>query len=152
MEPIDLSPKSDFFIATDTLQTAKELQTNLSTMDANLQQQFAVEAIEILGDPRQLQGSNRILVHTLGAMVLYQGVDAISSDEELYHRTYFADAIMRSNFSRFAFIQFGSLSSLCLRLCETQVLASSSNPEFVGEKIRSGVFVPVHAVESLLAA
>ncbi len=152
MEAIDLSPRSNLVVPADTLQVAKELQTNLATMEAEMQVVFAAEAIEVMGDPRELHGGNKVIVHTLGALVLYQGKNAVSSDEQLYHDTYFADAVMHSNFSRFTFIRYGTLSSLCLQLCEARVLASKSNPLFVGERIRSGVFVPVHSVESLLAA
>ncbi len=152
MEPRDLSPPSELYIARDVIETAKELQTNLASMDEATQPHFAVEAIELLGDPREIYGSRKILIHALGAFVLTRDTERISIDESLYHGTYFGDAYMKSNFSRFGYVRTSLVKSLCLVLVETEILSSASNPTFEGEKIHSGVYVPMHSVEALFAA
>lgn len=141
--------KTDIFIGDDPIATAKELQTHLAGVHPEAQAEQAAHAIDVLGDPREIYGSRRLFIHALGAHVLAQG---LSEDELLYHGTYFADAMFATEFSRFAFIQHPKVRSLSLFLVETRVMASQSNPDFVGERIRSGVFVPVHAVESAFAA
>lgn len=152
MEPRDLRPTNELFIANDVIATAKELQTHLSAVNPSEQPKMAVEAMEMLGDPRELYGSKKVLIHALGASVLFGGQRAASFDEELWHGTYLADTYMKANFSRFSYIQAGKIASICLSLVEANIIKSESNPEFVGEQIHSGVYVPVHAVETVLAA
>lgn len=152
MEPRDKNRTGELFIADDIIRTAKELQTHLSSVSYDEQPAMAAEAMDVLGDPRELYGGSKIYVHALGARVLFGGSAAISFDEQLWHNTYFGDAYFKANFSRFSFIRYHAVSGICLTLVETDVLKSNSNPEFEGEKIKSGVYVPIHAVETVLAA
>lgn len=152
MEPIDLSPKSELFVATDIIKTAKELQTNLASMHPEVQTEYATHALHVIGSTETIYGARKLFIHTLGMHVLYSGVKQMSMDEELMHGTYIADAYVRSYFMEFGYIGHTAVKSLCLRLVETEVIKSSTDPSFNGEVIRSGVFVPVHAVETVLAA
>lgn len=152
MEPIDLKQKTDLFVSQDVLQTAKELQTHLATVSYDEQPVVASEAIEVLGDPRELYGGREVYVHALGVRVLYAAENALSFDEQLWHGTYIADSYLKARFSRFTYVRSRAVSSICLGLVETDILRSGSNPEYEGEKIRSGVYVPVHAVETVLVA
>lgn len=152
MESVDLTRPSELFVADDIIRTAQELQTHLSAVSYDEQPKMAADAMDVLGDPRELYGGKKVLVHALGARVLFAGPQAISFDEQLWHGTYFGDAYLKANFSRFSYIRSFGLAGLCLTLVETAVLKSHSNPEFEGETIKSGVYVPVHAVETVLAA
>lgn len=154
MEPIDLRPAGgvEIFVADDLLKTARALQEHLATISYDQQPEMAVEAMEILGDPRELYGSKKIFVHALGARVLHGGSVSISFDEELWHGTYLGDAYLKAQFSRFSYIRTRALSGICLNVVEATILRSQSNPEFEGEKITSGVYIPVHAAETVLAA
>lgn len=152
MEPLDLKQTSNLFIASDIIQTAKELQTHLVSVPFDNQPEVAAQAIETLGDPRELYNSKKLLIHAIGARVIADYAHRLTDDEVMYHGTYLGDAYLKGNFSRFAHVRSRAFSSLCLMLVETSVLRSASNPEFEGEVIRSGMYVPVHAVESVLAA
>lgn len=152
MEPRDLKQTPELFIADDIIRTAKELQTHLSTVSYDEQPDMAVEAMDVLGDPRDLYGSKKVFVHALGARVLFGGPHAISFDEQFWHGTYIGDAYLKANFTRFSYIRSPGVSGICLALVETDILKSHSNPEFEGERIKSGVYVPVHAVETVLTA
>lgn len=146
---VDLRPPSTLFVSSDVLKTAQELQDNLAQQPLDNQPEMAAQAIELLGDPRELLGSHNIYVHALGTFVLANG---LSEDDRLYHGTYFGDAYLGAYFSRFGYVQHQKFRSISLILTDVNVIKSSSNPEFEGETLRSGVFVPVHAVESTLAA
>lgn len=148
MKAVELG-RPDIFVGSDPIATAKELQTHLAEVQPEAQPLQARYAIEALGDPRELYGSRHLFVHVLGAHVLQTG---LSEDELLYHGTYFGNALMETDFGRFAYIRHPAVQGLCLWLFETRIIASPTNPDFVGERIRSGVFVPVHAVESAFAA
>lgn len=152
MEPVNLKQTSHLFIAADILETAKELQTHLASVPYDNQPEVAAQAIDVLGDPRELYNSKKVFIHAIGARVIADFAHSLTDDEIMYHGTYFGDAYLKGNFSRFAHIRSTTFSSLCLMMVETAVLKSDSNPEFEGEVIRSGVYVPVHAVESVLAA
>ncbi len=152
MEPLDFSRPSQIFIADDIIATAKELQSHLATISFDDQPAYAADALDVLGDPRELYHSKRLYIHALGAQVLMNGHDALSFDEQIYHGVYLGDAYFKAQFSRFCFIRSRVVSSLCLTLIDATVLSSTSNPEFEGESIRSGVYVPVHSVETVLAA
>lgn len=148
MEPRD---KNELFVADDIIKTAKELQTHLSGISYDEQPRMAVEAMEVLGDPRELYGGRKLFVHALGARIL-RGEVALSFDEEAYHGVYLADAYLKGEFSRFAYVRSHAVAGLCLSLVETKVLESKSNPEFNDEKIQSGMYIPIHAVEMVLSA
>lgn len=152
MEPRDKNQTGELFIADDIIKTAQELQSYLSGVSYDEQPKMAAEAMDVLGDPRELYGCKKVLVHALGAKILFAGSNAISFDEQLWHGTYIGDAYFKANFSRFSYIRSHSVSGICLTLIEADILKSTSNPEFEGEKIKSGVYVPVHAVETVLAA
>lgn len=152
MEPVDLRQTVDLFIASDILDTARELQTHLASVSYDEQPEIASQAIDILGDPRELYDSKNILIHALGARILLNGLGPISVDEQIYNGIYFGDAYIKARFSRFAYVQSRAISGICLSIVEAKVLSSKSNPEFDGEIIRSGVYVPVHAIEMVLVA
>ena len=152
MDPVNFSSTTKIFVATNLLETAKELQLHLSTISYDEQPAYAEEAIEIMGDPREIYGSKKILLHSLGAMVLCSNSPVSSIDEQLLHGTYFGDAIVRANFNRLAYVRHSALRSLCLNLAEVSILRSKTNPDFEGENIRTGVYIPVHSVNLLLAA
>lgn len=152
MEPRDKNQTGELFIATDIIRTAQELQTHIAGLPRDDQPQMAVEAMDVLGDPRELYGSKKLLIHALGASVLFGGEYALSFDEQLWHGTYIGDAYLRANFTRFSYIQSHRVSGICLTLVEASILSSNSDPLLEGEKIQSGVYVPVHSVETVLAA
>lgn len=152
MEPRDEKQTGELFIADDIIRTAKELQTHIAGLPPDAQPQMAVDAMEMLGDPRELYGGNKVFIHALGAAVLYGGAVSLSFEEELWHGTFISDVYMKANFSRFSYLQSPAVSGLCLMLVEANILESSSDPLLKGEKIRSGMYVPVHAVETVLAA
>jgi hypothetical protein len=149
MNHVILGWQPDILVTTDPIIAAQQLQIQLSAFKPEDQPAMAARGIDMIGDPREICGGRKVWLHTLGAHILAQG---LSDDEMLYHGTYFGDVTVRTEFSRIAFVQHRTVQSLCLSLVETNVIASPSNPEFVGENIRSGVFVPVHAIESAFAA
>jgi hypothetical protein len=152
MEPRDEKQTGEIFVADDIIKTAQELQAHIASLPYESQPQMAVEAMGILGDLSELYGSRKVLIHALGASVLFEDTEAMSLDQQFWHGTFIGDAYLRTNFTRFAFIQSQKVSGICLSLIETSILRSSSDPLLEGERIRTGVYVPVHAVETVLAA
>lgn len=142
--------KNQLFITSEmnVIETAKEYQFALSFEPFDERPRKAAEAIEIIGDPRELVGGRRIIVHSLVAYVLHDG---LSQDAEIYHDTQLSDVVLQSEFSRLAFVNHRRLSAFCLYLFNNHVV-SSREKIFDTERIQSGVFVPVHEVESVWAA
>lgn len=150
MNIIDLKPTGvELYVADDVVRTAQELQEHLASVHPEAQTEQAAHAIEAMGDPRTINGARKVLVHSLGAVILYQG---LSLDDILYDGTYLDEVFLRADFSRLAFVRSSSMRSLCLSLFDIQILRADKNPRFEGTTIRTGVFVPVHAVESVLSA
>jgi len=141
--------ESLLFQATDLIETAREFQTHLTTLSPDLQPEAAAYAIDAMGDPREIHGASKIWVHAMGAAVLNIG---LTFDDELYHGTYFDDSIFKGRFSRLAYVRHALMNSLCLTLLDTSVVHARDNHDFEGTQVKSGVFVPVHAVESILVA
>lgn len=143
-----LEPKlNELFVASDIIETAKEFQSFLAFEPTEKQPQKAAEAIEVMGDPRELLGGRKLIVHSLGAYVLF---DNLSSDSEIYHGAQLTDVILKSEFSRLAFVQNIKMGMLCLYLFNNLVLKTREKV-YDNSEISSGVFVPVHEVDSIWA-
>jgi len=152
LHAIELGPKSaleEKFFRGSAIELAQELQANLAGFDEATQEQMAPEAVKALGDPHELLGGSDVYVHSRGAVIAATGMGDI---EALYHGTYFADVYMASTFARFVYLKSTLARGLCLMMVETDILASASNPEMEGEHLPTGMYVPVHSVESAFAA
>lgn len=154
MEPIDLSPKPKLFVATDLIETAKELQTDLAGMHPEVQGEFAVHAINALGDPSDINGVTKLFLHACGAIVLSDALTTASTDYEWANGKYYIDAFVKARFNRFAFVHYESFNSLSLQLLDAQILAEEADEMSLGvASLRyMKMYVPVHSVESVLAA
>lgn len=146
---VELGPKSKFFVPGNIIDAAKELQTHLAGFDEATQEQMAGQAVKALGDPHEIYGGSHLYLHSTGAVITATGM---GETEALYHGTYFADVYMAGEFGRFVFLKSALARGLCLMMFETEVLTSASNPEMEGECIPTGMYVPVHSVESTFAA
>lgn len=153
MKYASLEPSSELFVGKSLIENAKEYQAYISTIDDQSQQeQLAQEAIGLLGDPDEILGSEKIILHALGAHVYSNKTSASSMDELLLNGKYFSDVTMKSYFNQLAFVRSNTIASLCLWLSEVKIIRSKSDPEFVGQKIATGVYVPVYAVESIFSS
>jgi len=140
--------QKSIFVPQDPVEAAKEFQFALAFEPYDERPRKAAEAIDIIGDPRELVGGRKVIVHSLAAYVLHDGM---SQDAEIYHNTFLSDVVLRSEFSRLAFVSHQKLSAFCLYLFNSQII-SSKERIFDSERIQSGMFVPVHEVESVWAA
>jgi len=134
----------------DVIQIAQALQEQLAQIPEKHQAETAAQGIEMLGDPRQLYGSQSIAVHSLAAFVFRDACNPCSVDEELYHGARFGDVTMTGHFSRLAYIRHPLVCSLTLMMFDTKI-ERTDNPVYQGETIISGMHVPVMAVERVIA-
>lgn len=137
------------FVADDLINTAKEFQDYLAFEPPEFQSQKAAEAIEAMGDPRRIYGGRSVIVHSIGAYVFF---DNLSEDAKIYHGARLTDTILKSEYSRLAFIQHkNKLGALCLYLFNNRILQTDEGV-YDNSIITSGVFVPVDEVVSIWAA
>ncbi len=138
------------FTANNPVAVAQEFQYIIEfEQDKDIKRQKAVDALEIIGDPKEIYGSSVLLVHALKAFVYYNPQMA-DFDSSIYHGTEFDNLVARANF-RFGFTESAKLGSLCLLLYDAKIL-NCEQKEFNGERINSGVIVPVMDVESVWPA
>ncbi len=146
-----------FFVPSNPVVAAQEFQVVVDIEpDKEMKRKFAIEALEVLGNPKDIAGSNEILIKAKEAMVLYDPYQD-SSASFIYHGLTFDDFIAKAYF-RFGYLDYEnesigkSLGSLCLQLFDTKILSCSNQPLFKDQIISDGVIVPVREVESVWPA
>ncbi len=149
--------KQKFFVPGNPVEAAQAFQTVLDIEpDKNLKRKFAVDALEVLGDPKNIAGSDEILIKAKEAMVLYNPVQD-SASSFIYHGLTFDNFIGKAYF-RFGYLDYEndsigkSIGSICLQLFDAKILSCSNQPLFTNQLIADGVVVPVGEVESVWPA
>jgi hypothetical protein len=139
-----------------TLETAKDLQIGLLTLPDEAATAMGNEAISLMGDPESLDGLNRVIVHAVGSFVITRGYvdDSVEFERRVGVGKYGGDLYMRGNFARFAFIEFQSFKSICLRIKQPEIINTDiSETDLVGRRLSDNcVYLPVQSVEMVLAA
>lgn len=145
------------FIPSNPLVAAQEFQVVVDIEpDKEMKRKFAIDALEVIGNPKEIAGSNEILIKAKEAMVLYNPAQD-SASSFIYHGLTFDDLIAKAYF-RFSYLDYEnesigkSLGSLCLQLFDAKILSSPNQPLFEGQIICDGVVVPVREVESVWPA
>lgn len=159
MEALDLRTLKTGVISQKlaTLDMAKDLQLGLMGLpDEVVTPAIGNEAISLMGDPESLDGLNRIYVHAIGAFILTKGyvTDNIGYEDRMGKGKYGGDLFMRGNFTRFAFIEFQTVKSICLQIKQPELIGTDlSETDLVGRRLSDGcAYLPVQSVETVLAA
>ena len=156
MEPIDLKQTSGIVVQQDILKTAQDFQAALVYLEGSEKSRLGYEAIELMGDPDTLNGLKRVYVHAIGSMILTEGFTPLSDQFEFSAGDcrYFGDAYIKANFRRLAFIEDPLFGSICLQLLQPEFIATDIDETDLGGKRidLNSLYVPVHAVETVLAA
>lgn len=156
MELTDLSGRLEAAPISDILNMAKEFQVNLWQTPREFHKHLGRQAIDFLGDPDTINGMQKIYVHAMGAFVLSEGYTPLSESEEFAVGKFSADEDwrVRANFRRFVYVEYQTFDSICLKLMQPDFInmdTSATSLEEVNIQAMT-MYVPVHAVETVLAA
>lgn len=133
----------------DLIGTAQSLQEMLAVLPEEEQIPAAAHGIDaMLGDAHDLYGTRQIYIHSVAAFILKDYMVPCSNDEDYHHGARFGDITMQAQFGRFSFVRSTVFTSLTVQLFNAHII-SSLNEHYEGERILSGMHVPVMAVEAL---
>lgn len=156
MEVVDLGKLHGSYQKQTTLDMAQDLQTGLLSVAKDSTTALGYEAISMMGDPETLDGLRKIYIHAIGSLVVTEGFirDDVELENGIGHSKYIGDFYLRGNFSKFAYVEFQSLQSICLRILQPELInADVIETDIDLKKLsKSCAYIPVHAVETVLAA
>lgn len=156
MEPIHLLPRTEVALPVDLIELAKDVQANILAVEPTLQRFVANNVIGMMGDPETINGLKKVYIKAVGAFVLTEGFSPLSDTDEYAVGKFSCDEAwrMKGTFRRLAFIEYSSLRSLCLKMSQPELMdvdTTGSVLENVDTKPLT-MYIPVHAVETVLAA
>lgn len=129
----------------------KGCQATLDQTDSDLKPIFAKHAMsELLGDPRDIDGSKHVIIRTLGAVLLIPD-DPLKPEHEMNYQVYsFMESIFEADFDELTYVNDWRL--LCLGLVNARVLESRNNPAMEGEFLQNGLYIPAPEICAAMAA
>lgn len=156
MQPVDLSKLPGVIHNPDTLEMAKALQFELWQTPEEFHRDLGKQAIAFLGDPETINGLQKVYIHAFGAFVLSEGFTPLSDADEFAVGKFTADEDwrVRANFGRFVYVEYQSLNSICLKLLQPSFIEMDTAGTILENRdiTQLSMYVPVHSVETVLAA
>lgn len=150
MKAVQLGVAGELGRVPDAIEIAQSLQSQIAMTPPEKQIEIATEGIDsLLSDARSIHGARHLAVHTMLALVQRDYHETCSDDEEIYDGLRLTNVWLRGEFSRFAFLKSPLITTLTMQMFEVDI-SGATEEGFAGQRILSGMHVPVMAVESVL--
>ena len=141
---------SDIFIPKNPIETAQEFQWGIDMAHPEIAPELARQALDILGDVKEIYGSNRLIIHALSGYIIDR---QLTIDEQMLEDP-FGEIVVRGYFGGLPFIQKleqPRLQSFVADMYDVEILEPriTDNPT---RKIKPPVILPVLDIQSVMIA
>lgn len=141
---------SQLFIPRNPIETAQELQWQIDMSHPEVAQDLAQQAVDVLGDVKEIYGTKSLIIHALSGYVLNR---KLTIDEQMLEYQ-FDEIALIGHFGGLRYVQKLAnprLQTFMVDMFDVEILEGHSNKEQRG-KITPPVMLPVNDIQSVLAA
>ena len=138
---------SDLFIPRNPIETAKEFQWRIGLAHPEEAYELAEQALDLIGDVREIYGTKKLLIHSLAAYVINRGL----TQTEEFRQAPLGESVIRGSFGGIIYHQQLTeprIQSLLVDIYDVELLESENKTQTMS----SPLVVPVLEVQSVLAA
>lgn len=141
---------SELFIPRNPIETAQELQWGIDMAHPEVAESMAQQALEVLGDVKEIHGSHQLIIHALSGYVINR---MLTIDEQMMQYQ-FDEIIIRGHFGGLPFVrklESPRLQSFMADMYDVEILEPrvQENP---GGRIKPPVMLPVLDIQSVMVA
>lgn len=145
---------SELFVPKNPIETAQEPQWQIALASAEEAPRLAAYALDVLGNAKEIYGSRRLFIHTLGAYVLDRG--RCQSEK---NQCAFDDVYLKGLFSKITYIQSRpdqsddevNFQTLVVDLWDAQIYKTVLHPDMpVSDRLKSPMTIPVGNIQSVM--
>lgn len=132
------------FVPRNAVETMKEFQWVISLSHPEMAEQQARDAIDVVGDVREIHGSRQLIVRAMSGYIINRNLTI----EEMVTQYQFNEITLRGHFGGFQYVQSLSLGlqSFAMDMYDVSMLSGQ------GERLDAPVLLPVLDVQTVMVA
>lgn len=141
---------SEFFVPRNPIETAQEFQWGIDTAHPEVATELAQQAQDIIGDVREIHGSNQLIIHAMSGYIINR---KLTIDEQMLQYQ-FDELILRGHFGGLPFIQKlqnPRLQTFVADMYDVEILEPRIDENPSG-KIKPPIVLPVLDIRSVMVA